>query len=68
MYDALREFAKDNYTWSQIQGYGGAIACVEPWNLMLQVKQRNPDMELHFHVDVVTTKTCDDTHGVGTGW
>jgi hypothetical protein len=55
IYNDLRQDAKDpTTTGTAIQPYG-AIACVEPY------LAANP----HFHVDVVTTKTCAEIHGRG---
>jgi len=60
IWQVLHDIAKDQYTASQIYGYGGSIACVEPWVFMQQHGGAN-----HFHVDVVTTVTCEATHAAG---
>jgi hypothetical protein len=60
IFDALHDDAKDPDTTGAALKTYKMIACVEPWDFMLA-----QGTALHFHVDVVSTASCDQIHPKG---
>jgi hypothetical protein len=56
IFDALHDDAKSSDTATALKPYG-MVACVEPWELVSA-----PNSTAHFHLDVVSTATCAETH------